>query len=39
MSGGHVFELLLGLVIIYGAGIITGFNLARRVTGFMLGGR
>jgi hypothetical protein len=33
----HAFDILAAIALIYGAG--TGFNLARRVTGFMLGGR
>lgn len=31
--------LTLGVVLIYGAGVITGWQLARRITGYMLGGR
>jgi hypothetical protein len=33
------FDILAAIALIYGAGVLTGFNLARRVTGFMLGGR
>ena len=32
-------DILAAIALIYGAGVLTGFNLARRVTGFMLGGR
>jgi hypothetical protein len=39
MNAPDLFMLLLGVVLVYGAGVLTGFNLARRVTGFMLGGR
>ena len=35
----HAFDILAAIAPIYGAGVLTGFNLARRVTGFMLGGR
>ena len=35
----HAFDILAAIALIYGAGVLTGFNLARRVTGFMLGGR
>ena len=35
----HDFDILAAIALIYGAGILTGFNLAPRVTGFMLGGR
>ena len=33
------FDILAAIALIYGAGVLTGFNLARCVTGFMLGGR
>jgi hypothetical protein len=33
------FDILAAIALIYGAGVLTGFNLARRVTGFMLGGK
>ena len=33
------FDILAAMAVIYGAGLLTGFNLARRVTGFMLRGR
>jgi hypothetical protein len=32
----HALDILAAIVLIYGAGVLTGFNLARRVTGFML---
>ena len=32
------FDILAAIALIYGAGVLTGFNLARRVTGFMPGG-
>jgi hypothetical protein len=32
-------ELILGIALIYGAGIATGWHLARRATRYMLGGR
>jgi len=35
----YAFDILAAIALIYGAGVLTGFNLARRVTGFMLGGR
>jgi hypothetical protein len=35
----HAFDILAAIARIYGAGVLTGFNLARRVIGFMLGGR
>ena len=35
----HALDILAAIALIYGAGVLTGFNLARRVTGFMLGGR
>jgi hypothetical protein len=35
----QALEILAAIALIYGAGVLTGFNLARRVTGFMLGGR
>jgi hypothetical protein len=35
----HALNLLAAIALIYGAGVLAGFNLARRVTGFMLGGR
>jgi hypothetical protein len=35
----QVFEFLAAIALIYGAGVLTGFNLARRVMGFMLDGR
>jgi hypothetical protein len=35
----HALDILAGIALVYGAGVLTGFNLARRVTGFMLGGR
>ena len=35
----HPHDILAAIALIYGAGVLTGFNLARRVTGFMLGGR
>jgi hypothetical protein len=36
MNAPNLLMLLLGVVLVYGAGALTGFNLARRVTGFML---
>ena len=30
----HAFDILAAIALIYGAGVLTGFNLARRVTGF-----
>jgi hypothetical protein len=39
MTAPNLPMLLLGVALVYGAGILTGFNLARRITGFMLGGR
>jgi hypothetical protein len=33
------FDILAAIALIYGAGVLIGFNLARRVTSFMLGGR
>jgi hypothetical protein len=33
----HAFDILAAIALIYGAGVLTGFNLARSVTGFMLG--
>jgi len=35
----QAFDVLAAIALIYGAGVLTRFNLARRVTGFMLGGR
>jgi hypothetical protein len=35
----HAFDILAAIVLIDGAGVLTGFNLARRVTGFTLGRR
>jgi hypothetical protein len=35
----HALGILAAIALIYGAGVLTGFNVARRVTGFMLGGR
>ena len=35
----HAFDIFAAIALIYGAGVLTGFNLARRVTGYMLGGR
>jgi hypothetical protein len=35
----HAFDILAAIALIYVAGVLTGFNLPRRVTGFMLGGR
>ena len=32
----NAFDILAAIVPIYGAGVLTGFNLARSVTGFML---
>ena len=32
-------ELIVGVALIYGAGVVTGWHLPRRVTGYMLGGR
>jgi hypothetical protein len=34
-----VVELIVGVALIYGVGIVTGWHLARRLTGYMLGGR
>ena len=33
------FDILAAIALIYGAGVLTDFNLARRVIGFMPGGR
>jgi hypothetical protein len=35
----HALDILAAIATIYGAGVLTGFNLARRVTGLMLGAR
>jgi hypothetical protein len=35
----QAFAVLAAIARIYGAGVLTGFNLARRVTGYMLGRR
>ena len=35
----HPHDILAAIALIYGAGVLTGFNLAHSVTGFMLGGR
>jgi hypothetical protein len=35
----HALDILAAIALIYGAEALGGFNLARRVTGFMLGGR
>ena len=35
----HAFDILAAIALIYGAGVVTGWTLARRVTGYMLGGR
>jgi hypothetical protein len=35
----HALDILAAVALIYGAEVLAGFNLARRVTGFMLGGR
>jgi hypothetical protein len=32
-------ELIVGIGLVYLAGVATGWGLARRVTGYMLGGR
>jgi hypothetical protein len=39
MSAPDLLMLLAGVALIYGAGIATGWHLARRATGYMLGGR
>ena len=39
MSPDHAAMLVLGLVLVFGSGVATGWHLARRVTGYMLGGR
>jgi hypothetical protein len=31
--------LAAGIALVYAAGLVTGWHLARRVTGYMLGGR
>jgi hypothetical protein len=33
-----VVELIVGVALIYGAGVITGWHLARRLTGYVLRG-
>jgi hypothetical protein len=32
-------DILAAIALLLWAGVLTGFNLARRITGFMLGGR
>jgi hypothetical protein len=34
-----VFALIAGVALVYGSGVATGWHLARRATGYMLGGR
>ena len=35
----NTLAILAGLALVYGAGVLTGWRLARRATGYMLGGR
>jgi len=39
MNASDFLMLVLGVGLIYGAGVATGWHLARRVTGYMLDGR
>lgn len=39
MTGPDLLMLAAGLALVYGAGLATGWHLARRATGYMLGGR
>jgi len=38
-GGADLPMLALGVVLIFAAGVATGWHLARNVTGYMLGGR